>query len=167
MTAFGKNGVQAMIIEEAIPSIQDEANRILERMTESQVTVSLETQRLNQAGAVNETLDIQIADQTSTRRYEMFSGGEAFRVNFALRIAISRLLARRAGARLQTLVIDEGFGSQDGKGRERLVEALNSIRDDFSTIVVMTHMDDLKDSFPQRVDIVKDARGSHIRVSTA
>ncbi len=46
----------------------------------------------------------------------MFSGGEAFRVNFAIRLALSEVLAQRAGARLQTLVIDEGFGSQDALG---------------------------------------------------
>ena len=42
-------------------------------------------------------------------RSELFSGGEAFRINFALRIALSKMLARRAGARLRTLVIDEQF----------------------------------------------------------
>ena len=46
------------------------------------------------------------------------SGGEAFRVNFAIRVAMSKILARRAGARLQTLVIDEGFGSQDVQGSD-------------------------------------------------
>ncbi len=165
VTAFGKNGVQAMLIEEAIPQIQDEANRLLERMTDGQMTVSLETQKQTKKGETAETLEIKIGDQLNTRRYEMFSGGEAFRVNFALRIALSRLLAHRSGARLQTLVIDEGFGSQDGKGRERLVEAINSIQSDFEKIMVITHVDDLKDAFPQRVDIVKDERGSHILTS--
>jgi len=101
----------------------------------------------------------------ATRAYELFSGGEAFRVNFALRIALSRLLARRAGARLQTLIIDEGFGTQDGKGREKLVEAINSIRDDFDKILVITHIDELKDAFPTRIDITKDSQGSQISVN--
>jgi ABC-type hemin transport system ATPase subunit len=68
------------------------------------------------------TVAIQISDSSGTRDYEMFSGGEAFRVNFAIRLALSEGLAQRAGARLQTLVIDEGFGSQDIQGRQRLVE---------------------------------------------
>ena len=59
-----------------------------------------------------ETLDIVVTDEGDTRPYELFSGGEAFRVDFAIRIAISKLLTRRAGTRLQFLVIDEGFGSQ-------------------------------------------------------
>ncbi|MEK7787276.1 MAG: hypothetical protein AAB658_17890, partial [Chloroflexota bacterium] len=79
--------------------------------------------------------------------------------------ALSRLLARRAGAQLQTLIIDEGFGSQDTQGRERLVEAINAIQDDFQRILVITHLDDLKDAFPARIDIIKTPQGSQISVA--
>ncbi len=89
----------------------------------------------------------------------MFSGGEAFRVNFAIRLALSEVLARRAGARLQTLVIDEGFGSQDALGRQRLIEAINLVRGDFAKILVITHIDELKDAFPNRIEVEKTPRG--------
>jgi exonuclease SbcC len=94
----------------------------------------------------------------------MFSGGEAFRVNFAIRLALSEVLAQRAGARLQTLVIDEGFGSQDAQGRQRLVEAINLVRQDFARILVITHIDELKDAFPTRIEVEKTPRGSQLRV---
>jgi exonuclease SbcC len=90
----------------------------------------------------------------------MYSGGEAFRVDFALRIALSRLLAQRAGTRLETLVIDEGFGSQDQEGRDRLVEAIKSVEDEFAMILVITHLDDLKERFPVRIDVQKRPEGS-------
>ena len=109
-------------------------------------------------------LDIEISDQVGTRKYELFSGGEALRVNFALRIALSKLLARRAGARLQTLVIDEGFGSQDADGRDKLVDAIHSIQDDFEKILIITHLDELKDAFPTRLEVTKDHRGSHVTI---
>jgi alpha-D-ribose 1-methylphosphonate 5-triphosphate synthase subunit PhnL len=92
------------------------------------------------------------------------SGGEQFRVNFALRVALSKLLARRAGAQLQTLVIDEGFGALDAPGRERLVEAINAVQSDFERILVITHIDELKDAFPARIDVVKNENGSQITV---
>ena len=72
--------------------------------------------------------------------------------------------ARRAGARLQTLVIDEGFGTQDGQGRERLVEAISAIRDDFEKIIVITHIDELKDAFPTRIDVWKTDEGSQVAI---
>ncbi|HEX9116795.1 MAG TPA: SbcC/MukB-like Walker B domain-containing protein, partial [Anaerolineae bacterium] len=163
--AFGKRGLQAMIIESALPEIETEANRLLGRMSEGRMSLRLETQRDKVAGGTMETLDIIISDELGARAYEMFSGGEGFRANLALRIAISKLLARRAGAQLQTLVIDEGFGTQDSQGRALLVEAISSIQHDFERVLVITHIDELKDLFPARIDIVKQADGSHISIA--
>ena len=163
MTAFGRNGIQAMLIETAIPEIQDEANRLLAQMTAGRMHVELRTQRDRASGEGQiETLDVVIHDNLGSRPYEMYSGGEAFRVNFALRIALSHLLAQRAGARLETLVIDEGFGSQDQEGRDRLVEAIKSIETEFAMILIITHLDDLKERFPVRIDVQKRPDGSVI-----
>ncbi len=163
--AFGKTGIQALIIETALPEIAEEANRLLSRLTDGKMTVDFKTQRETKKGTVQETLDIVIGDELGTRDYEMFSGGEAFRINFAVRIALSRLLARRAGAPLPTLIIDEGFGTQDSTGMEKLKEAINSIQGDFEKILVITHMDELKDAFPARIDVTKTAEGSTISVN--
>jgi len=162
--AFGKRGVPAMIIEAAIPEIEESANVLLTRMTNGRMHVRFETQREKVTGGVAETLDIQISDELGTRNYELYSGGEAFRINFAIRIALSQLLARRAGARLRTLVIDEGFGTQDAQGRERLVEAINAIQSDFDRIIAITHIDELRDAFPARIQVTKTPQGSQIEV---
>ncbi len=163
--AFGKRGIQALLIESALPEIEAEANELLSRMTDSRMHIKIETQRETKAGNVVETLDIKISDELGTRNYEMFSGGEAFRINFAIRIALSKLLARRAGARLPTLIIDEGFGTQDSVGIEKLKEAINSIQDDFDKILVITHIEELRDSFPTRINVIKTANGSTLEVS--
>ncbi len=163
--AFGKKGLQAMIIESAIPEIETEANRLLGRMTEGRMSLRLETQKEKVTGGVAETLDIIIADELGARPYDLFSGGESFRANLALRIAISKLLARRAGAQLQTLVIDEGFGSQDTKGRDLVVDAISSIQHDFERIIVITHIEELKDLFPARIDVVKTADGARVTIA--
>jgi len=155
VTAFGKDGIQALLIEQAIPDIEEEANRILGRLTDNRTQISLESLRDLKKGGTRETLDIRISDELGERSYELYSGGEAFRVDFALRIALSRLLAHRAGTRLRTLVIDEGFGTQDTEGLDRLVEAIQSIRDDFEKILVITHVDALKNAFPVRIEVTK------------
>jgi exonuclease SbcC len=162
--AFGKNGVQALLIDAALPELAEEANKILSRLTDNRMHVKFETQRETKKGTTQETLDITI-DELGTRKYEMFSGGEAFRIDFAIRIALSRLLAKRAGAPLPTLIIDEGFGTQDNTGLEKLQEAIKSIQDDFEKILVVTHMDELKDAFPTRIDVTKTAEGSTITVN--
>jgi len=163
--AFGKGGIQALLIDAALPEIEAEANRLLGRMTDNRMHVKFETQRETKKGSVIETLDINISDELGTRDYELFSGGEAFRINFAIRIALSKLLAKRAGAPLPTLIIDEGFGTQDSTGLEKLKEAINSIQDDFDKIIVITHIEELRDAFPTRIDVVKTAEGSTLSVS--
>jgi len=163
--AFGKRGVQALLIEMALPEVEVEANRLLARMTDNRMHVKIETQRETKKGELQETLDINISDELGIRNYEMFSGGEAFRIDFAIRIALSKLLARRAGAPLPTLIVDEGFGTQDSGGLEKLKEAINSIQDDFDKILVITHIEELKDAFPTRIDVTKTAQGSTLQFS--
>jgi len=162
--AFGKRGVQALIIEQALPEIEEEANLLLGRMTENRMHLKIESQRDTKKGDTIETMEIKISDELGTRNYEMFSGGEAFRVDFALRIALSRLLAGRVGAPLSTLIIDEGFGTQDSAGKEKLVEAINSIQDDFEKILVITHIEELKDAFSVRIEVAKTEEGSTLSV---
>jgi exonuclease SbcC len=165
--AFGKNGVPAMLIEQALPQIETKANEILGRLTNGSMSLRFITQQAYKDTTredLRETLDIQISDTVGMRDYEMFSGGEAFRINFAIRLALSEVLAQRAGSRLQTLVIDEGFGSQDDIGRQRLIEAIGMVREDFAVILVITHIDYLKDFFPTRLEVTKTAMGSMVDV---
>lgn len=166
--AFGTNGVPALLIEQALPEIEAHANELLDRLTLGQLSILFETQseyKDKKRQDKKETLDILINDANGhTRAYEMFSGGEAFRINFAIRLALSQVLAKRSGARLQTLVIDEGFGSQDTTGRSRLVETINVVKKDFSKILIITHLEELKDAFPGRIEVEKTPSGSRAEV---
>lgn len=165
--AFGKDGVPALLIEQALPQIETRANELLDRLSDGQMSVRFVTQaeyKDKKRDDLKETLDIQISDGAGVRDYELYSGGEAFRINFAIRLALSEVLAQRKGARLQTLVIDEGFGSQDAQGRQRLIEAINLVKGDFAKILIITHLDELKDIFPTRIEVEKTARGSIVNV---
>jgi exonuclease SbcC len=165
--AFGKDGVPAMLIEQALPQIESKANQLLERLSAGSMNIHFVTQQKykdSKRDDLRETLEITISDGAGVRDYEMFSGGEAFRINFAIRLALSEVLAQRAGARLQTLVVDEGFGSQDEAGRQRLVEVISLVRQDFAKILVITHIDSLKEAFPNRIEVEKGPRGSTLRI---
>jgi exonuclease SbcC len=165
--AFGKDGVPALLIEQALPEIEMKANEILGRLSDDSMHLHFETQtkyKDEKRKDLRETLEIQVSDGAGLREYEMFSGGEAFRVNFAIRLALSEVLAQRKGARLQMLIIDEGFGSQDAMGRQRLIQSINAVRPDFAKILVITHLDELKDAFPTRIEVEKTERGSTVQV---
>jgi DNA repair protein SbcC/Rad50 len=160
--AFGQNGVPAMIIEAAIPKLEVETNRILGLISDGRMHVQFTTQRESKTGVVSDKLDIWISDELGTRDYSMYSGGEGFRVNFAVRVALSQFLASRAGSGLRTLFIDEGFGSQDALGRERLIDAINRISTEFDLILVVTHIDELRDAFQKHLRVIKGSNGSEI-----
>ena len=165
--AFGKDGVPALLIEQALPEIESRANEILDRLSDGRMSVHFVTQagyKDRKREDLRETLEIQISDGAGIRDYELYSGGEAFRINFAVRLALSEVLAARKGARLQTLVIDEGFASQDDQGRQRLIEAINLVKHDFALVLVITHLEQLKDAFPTRIEIEKTAAGSTARI---
>ena len=161
--AFGKNGLQALIIETSIPQLEQDSNQLLSRLSENKMAIKFQLvagRKDSRTGMVSEELDIKVSDEVGTRNYETFSGGEAFRINFAIRIALSKLLARRSGAPLPILFIDEGFGSQDLEGQEKLIQSIQSIQNDFEKIIVITHIEQIKDSFPVRIEVNKSGEGS-------
>ena len=161
--AFGKGGIQALLIEASVPLLEQEANLLLSRMTDNRLSLTLETRRAKRSSRDAEqveTLEVYIADELGTRSYELFSGGEKFRINLALRIALSKLIAWRSGSPLTTLFIDEGFGTQDLSGQEKIVEVINSIQEDFQLIIVITHIDEIKEAFPLRIEVSKTEQGS-------
>lgn len=162
--AVSKDGIQALIIEDALPEIEQEANAILGQLTDNQAHIIIESLRDLKKGGSKETLDIKISDAIGIRPYELFSGGEAFRIDFSLRLAISKLLARRAGTSLQTLIIDEGFGSQDEEGLSHIMDALYKIQNNFCKIIIVSHLPSMKDQFPVHFFIEKGSQGSTVRV---
>ncbi|MCK5768306.1 MAG: SMC family ATPase [Candidatus Atribacteria bacterium] len=155
IVAFGKNGIQALIIENVLPEIEEEANDILAKLTNNRTQISIESLRDLKSGESRETLDIKISDELGNRDYELYSGGESFRIDFALRIALSKLLTRRAGAKLRTLVMDEGFGTQDEEGIDNLIQAIEAISNDFDKILIITHLESLKTAFPTNIEVTK------------
>ncbi len=168
--AFGKNGIQALTIENILPQLEAEANQILARLTGNQFHIQFLTQKASKSRSKKntkliDTLDIVIADASGTRPYETYSGGEAFRIDFSVRLALAKLLAQRSGTALQMLIVDEGFGTQDAEGCNRLVGAINAIASDFACILTVTHMPQFKEAFQTRIEVYKSDRGSSLQVS--
>jgi exonuclease SbcC len=163
-TAFGRNGLQALLIEHILPQLEAETNQILGRLSAHQLHVQFVTQKAGRSrqNKLIDTLDIVIADTQGTRAYETYSGGEAFRVNFAIRLALARLLAQRSGTPLQMLIIDEGFGTQDRDGCDRLIGAINAIAADFACILAVTHIPHFREAFDTRIDVIKTPDGSQL-----
>ncbi len=94
----------------------------------------------------------------------VISGGEEDVVNLALRLAISQMIAERAGQPLSLLVLDEVFGSLDEERRASVLDLLRNLADRFPQVILITHVEQMRDAFDRVIRMTYDvARG----VSTA
>jgi len=159
--------IPVLVMENAIPLLEQEANRILERISPSGMRVRLDTQKaLKSKEGLAETLEITVRDVLGERPYENYSGGERFRLDLALRVGLSKLLAHRAGAKMETLIIDEGLGTLDEDGLLQLRECLGKLEEDFPLVLVISHVEGMKGTFPTEILVTKNSAGSHVEVLT-
>lgn len=161
--AFGKNGIQALILENSAAEIEEISNSLLARLTNSNLSIRIRTQKKNQDGTYKEVFDVIITDQYHTSPFELYSGGEAFRISFVIRIALSTLLARRFGVQISALFYDEAFQDLDSDGTAGLIDAFHLLSKDFRYQLVITHDSELKSRFDSVVTIVKDDNGAIIK----
>ena len=86
----------------------------------------------------------------------VISGGEEDVVNLALRLAISQMIADRAGQPLSLLVLDEVFGSLDEERRQAVVDLLRAVADRFPQVILISHVEGLRDAFDRVVRVSYD-----------
>jgi exonuclease SbcC len=159
-----KGGVPALIVETAVPEIERLANQLLDRLTGGRLRIRLDTQVETKQGTMAEALRIIVLDQGAERPYQTYSGAERFLVDLTLRVALSKFLAHRAGAEIKLLVLDEGIASADAPNRLAITAMLDELARDFDMVLIVTHLDELKDRFPQQIRVVRNGTGSHVEV---
>ncbi len=163
--AFSISGVPAMIIETAVEQIEAEANRLLSLMGHGRMQVSFRVDRQKKVGEPGDDLRVQISDEVGPQPYQDCSDGEQLQVSFAICLALSKILVGRHGAQLQTVVIDEGFGTRDIGGRQRLVEAIKAVEGDFARVLLVAEdLEGLETAFPTQIQVTKGAEGSTVQV---
>lgn len=140
-----KTGAPALLIEAALPQIESDANGYLELMAPG-TRLSLESQRMTQQGNARETLDIRVYREGHDAPLESLSGGERFRADLALRLAIGKMLARRSGTQIKFLAVDEGWGSLDGEGQDAVLGVVASLLPLFDLILVISHVESVAQS---------------------
>ncbi|MFA7171565.1 MAG: SMC family ATPase, partial [Candidatus Paceibacterota bacterium] len=153
--AFGKSGIPALIIENSIPELERISNDILSQMTNGQNSLRFDTQRDKKDGKGQiETLDIWVNDDSGYERiYETYSGGEALRIDLAIRLGLAELLCNRSGSKVEFVVGDELFGSQDKEHIDLVIQALKAIAPRFKKVLIITHIETAQAMFDQQIVI--------------
>ncbi len=155
----GRKGLRAKIVQAAQESIKINANSTLDRLSNGVWQVEL------LEDATGEELEILACDTSQPgmplRPFEYISGGERFRVAISLAVAIGQSVS--GGRTVDTLVIDEGFGSLDEVNRDLLVDELQRLSRDVlqgGRVVVVSHQEDVCEKFGNRYHISKDTNGA-------
>ena len=162
--AFDKDGIPTAILKDLVPEVEDGASRILQDLSNGRMRVSFQFGRETRAGTQTDELVVEAEDDSGRHPVTRFSGGERMRINLALRLGISEVIARRSGykGKIETLIIDEGLSALDEEGRQAAIEILRQLRQRFRKILVISHLDDVKDAFDTKLIVSKSAAGQSI-----
>jgi exonuclease SbcC len=95
----------------------------------------------------------------------VISGGEEDVANLALRLAISQMIAERAGQPLSLLILDEVFGSLDEERRSAVMGLLRSLADRFPQVILITHIEAVREGFDRIIRVERDP-GRRVAVVT-
>jgi len=158
---FHKDGIPTALLMEIVPEIEQEASKMLRDLSNGRMDISFKFGRKTKTGKMTEELIVEAADQGRSHPVSRYSGGERMRINLALRLGVSEVITKRSGykGRIETLVIDEGFGPLDEEGRRATVEILQALRQRFKKILVISHIDDVKEAFETRLTVNKPVGG--------
>ncbi|MFA4858660.1 MAG: hypothetical protein WC636_05230, partial [Candidatus Margulisiibacteriota bacterium] len=109
---------------------------------------------------LDENYEIWIGDGGTNYALPRFSGGESDLANLCLRLAISQLITKSSGIEGGFIILDEIFGSQDPLRKEAIIEALTNLSKQYQQIILITHIDDIKDQVENLIEIVEDENGT-------
>jgi len=112
-------------------------------------------------------LELEVFDSytSQSRHVSTLSGGESFLAALALALGLSDVVQSYAGGiKLDTLFIDEGFGSLDPESLELVIDTLKNLQTTGRTIGIISHVQELKEQMPLRIDVISSVQGSHIEV---
>ena len=150
----------AFLQQEALRALADAAADRLAELSEKRY-------RLAYLGDEFSVIDTWNGEEARSAR--TLSGGETFLASLALALALSEQVASLSvteRARLDSLFLDEGFGTLDPTSLETVVEAIERLGSDGRVVGVITHVPELAIRLPVRIEVVKSPRGSRIEVRT-
>jgi DNA repair protein SbcC/Rad50 len=128
------------------PELSEIASAFLAQLTDGRYT-SME---------IDESYNLMVLDEGEEK--PVISGGEEDVANLVLRLSLSQMIAERAGHPLSLLILDEIFGSLDVARRDNVVQLLHHLEDRFEQVILITHIDGIRESLDQVLRVEYDER---------
>jgi exonuclease SbcC len=120
-------------------------------------------------GRVRSGLSLRVVDEWTGAHRETasLSGGEAFYTSLALALGLADVVTAEAGGTaVETLFVDEGFGSLDEETLDEVMDVLDGLRSGGRAVGLVSHVPDLRDRIPSRLEVVKTRAGSRLRAAS-
>jgi exonuclease SbcC len=152
---------QAYIQQEALATLAADGSRRLEQLSSGRYRLQVDDK-----GQEFEVVDQWNAD--APRSVRTLSGGETFLASLALSLALAESLPGLAASRrvvLDSVFLDEGFGSLDAEALDRAADALDALRNENRMVCIVTHLQDLAQRLPARVIVTKSESGSTVAIA--
>ena len=154
MEAFSNDGIPLMILNRAVPLINNEIKKVLSNITNFEVFLEVDTEAHD--------LLIFIDDGTSRRRIELGSGMEKTLTALTIRSALSNISLLPT---CNLFVIDEGFGTLDSENINHMNQLLGYLKTKFENVLIISHIESMQDITNNVINIHKNERGySSIKV---
>lgn len=155
--AFGSKGIETLVLDYLLPKLEDKINEVLSKL--SDFRVHLDTQKKNADGTQTvEGLFITIInDINEEMSFENYSGGEKLKISVAISEALATL--QKVGFRL----FDETFIGLDENSTESFANILDELQQNFSQVLCISHLLQIKELFDKQLKIVKTKNISYVR----
>ena len=151
---MGDQGIQQALINQAEVEIVNEANQSLYNLSGGRWTLSLRERGRNKKALDMEVRDVMTGGQDAIP-VVLASGSQRFRIAISLALAIGKYI-RHESRRIESVIIDEGFGSLDKTGREDTIQELRSLQQHLERIILVSHQEEFYNTFQTgyTIDIV-------------
>ena len=167
--ANGKNAhgitLQRYVLAALLEDVLAAASHRLRLMSRGRFDLQRATERVDQRAAGGLDLLVYDAYTGTTRPVQTLSGGESFLASLSLAMGLADVVQSYAGGiRLETIFIDEGFGSLDPETLELAFQALGELLKSGRLVGVISHVAELTEWIPARLEVTKGKNGSHARI---
>ncbi|MEV5596119.1 SMC family ATPase [Streptomyces sp. NPDC052496] len=156
--------LESYVLAARLEQVAAAAGARLHRMSSGRYTLVHSDERAG--GARRSGLGLHVIDAWTghERDTASLSGGETFFASLALALGLADVVTDEAGGtRLDTLFIDEGFGSLDEQTLDEVLDVLDSLRERDRSVGIVSHVADLRQRIPAQLEVVKDRAGSSVR----
>ncbi|OKI01938.1 exonuclease [Streptomyces sp. CB02923] len=156
--------LESYVLAARLEQVAAAASARLHRMSSGRYTLVHSDERAG--GARRSGLGLHVIDAWTghERDTASLSGGETFFASLALALGLADVVTDEAGGtRLDTLFIDEGFGSLDEQTLDEVLDVLDSLRERDRSVGIVSHVADLRQRIPAQLEVVKDRAGSSVR----